>query len=123
MKHILLVFSDLNESEFISTNLHESAYEITCVSNLTQATEAIHNTVPDLIVINDSTPDNETLKFIIMHEKLNIKSLLITDQKNINLFSTLAVQGQNFVTTHFRPKLLLSMIRAIMNEEILDWAV
>jgi DNA-binding response OmpR family regulator len=121
MKRILLVFTDLNELGFISDNLNENGFETIKLVDLANAETMLLKTNPDLVVINISTPENELQSFLNKLKTKHISSLLLTDIKNINMYSDHQDQQHHYLLPPLRPKLLLSIIRGIINEEELNW--
>jgi DNA-binding response OmpR family regulator len=120
MKRVLLIFSDINESEFISANLQENGCETIVSSNILNAGSLIEKTNPDLVVINGAVNHTETKSLIAELKKLDIKSLILADQQTF-LPDEFQSKGMHYIIRPLRPKLLLSIIRGILNAEEMDW--
>ena len=120
MKSVLLVFDDSKELEFIEANLTESGYEVFTSYNLKEALILAKKTIPDLIVVNtfDSESSIQLFSQQIKTEELKNTSLLslIELEDYLKFFST-----EHFVVKPVRPKLLLSLIRSVMNNEKINW--
>ena len=120
MKSVLLIFDDQKELEFIEANLVENDFEVLKSDNLNDALILAEENAPELIVTN--TIDNES--------KLRLFSIQIQTErlKNTTLLSLIELEDylKSAVPNHFvikpvRPKLLLSLIRGIMNNETTNW--
>jgi DNA-binding response OmpR family regulator len=120
MKRILLVFDDEKEMEFMEANLIENGFEIFKCANLIEVLDLAMKIVPDLIVLN--TLDTE---FII---ELYNKNLKAEQLKNTTILSLIEPKDYLYVSSEeyfilkpIRPKLLLSLIRGLMNHEEIHW--
>jgi len=116
-KKILLIFSDQNELQFIYENLKENGFELLYSSNINDAERSMIIFNPDLVVINLNIPLSDLKQFTNTLQEKNIKSLIISDQ----LIFDKVDERQHYTLSHPRPKLLLSAIRGIMNEEQPTW--
>jgi DNA-binding NtrC family response regulator len=116
-KKILLIFSDQNELQFIYQNLQKNGFEVNHSSELKEAERSMLIFNPDLVVINLSIPAADLKQFTSNLQQKNIKSLTISDQ----LIFDNVDHRQHYNLPHPRPKLLLSAIRGIMNEEQPSW--
>jgi DNA-binding response OmpR family regulator len=121
MKRILLVFNDKNELGFISDNLDNNGYEIIGTSDLETASLIIRELPPELAVINTSSPVEDTILFLKELQKINARALLLSDPKNFSHFQSVCNPETDNIIIPLRPKLVLSVIRGIMNKEKLDW--
>jgi DNA-binding response OmpR family regulator len=120
MKSVMLVFDDQKELEFINMNLSESGFQIYIAENLKNAVKAAEKFIPDLIVIN--TLDNE-FDLNLFSEQVQTERL-----KNVSVLSLIAMEDyfttsnkRYFIVKPVRPKLLLSLIRGVMNGEEVNW--
>lgn len=120
MKSVLLVFDDSKELEFIEANLTESGYQVLTSDNLKEALIVTENNTPDLIVVNifDSKSSIQLFSQQIKTEKLKNTSLMcLIELEEYLKFSS----SEHFVVKPVRPKLLLSLIRSVMNNEKINW--
>ncbi len=120
MKSVLLVFDDSTELKFIEENLSENGFEIFRSQNLKEALISAEKNIPDLIVVN--TFDSERAI------QLFSKQIKTERLKKIALLSLIELEGylkasstEHLVVKPVRPKLLLSLIRSIMNHEKINW--
>jgi hypothetical protein len=116
-KKILLIFSDQNELQFIYENLKENGFELHYSTNINDAERSMVIFNPDLVVISLSIPSADLKQFTNSLQQKNIKSLTISDE----LIFDSVDHRQHYNLPHPRPKLLLSAIRGIMNEEQATW--
>lgn len=120
MKSVLLVFNDPKELEFIEANLNENGFQVFKSENLKDALCIAQNTVPDLIVVNtlDTQQDlklfNEQIKSEALKDVIILSLIQLEDYLNSS-------SPQHFIIKPVRPKLLLSLIRGIMNNEEMNW--
>jgi DNA-binding NtrC family response regulator len=120
MKRVLLIFDDYKELAFFEENLSENKFQISKSPNLEDATIKIKTDIPDLIVVNTSNEETDL-------ELLN--SLLLKDSLKHTIFISPNYFGNTITTTSknhlviqsIRPKVLLSLIRGVMNNEKFDW--
>lgn len=120
MKRILLVFDDEREMDFIEANLIESGFEIFKSSDLKDVMALATKTSPDLIVLNtlDIGPAVDLFNKNSKKEELKNTSILSL----IELQDYLYVSSEEyFIIKPIRPKLLLSLIRGLMNHEEVSW--
>ena len=121
MKSVLLVFDDSKELEFIEANLSENGFKIFKSDNLKNALILAEEVVPNLIVVN--TFDSESTLHAFS-EQIKTEAL-----KDVSLLSLIELENylktsfgkEHFVVKPVRPKLLLSLIRGIMNQEEINW--
>ena len=121
MKSVLLVFDDSKELEFIEANLSENGFEIFKSDNLKNALTLAEEVIPNLIVVN--TFDSESTLHAFS-EQIKTEAL-----KDVSLLSLIELENylktsfgkEHFVVKPVRPKLLLSLIRGIMNQEEINW--
>lgn len=120
MKRILLVFDDEREMEFMEANLMESGFEIFKTSDLNDVMGLATKTSPDLIVLN--TLDVESAMELF---NKNSKTQQLKDTSILSLIELqdyVYVSSQEyFIVKPIRPKLLLSLIRGLMNNEEVSW--
>lgn len=122
MKSVLLVFDDSKELEFIEANLSENGFQVYKTDNLKSAMNLAKKIVPNLIVVN--TFDSEA-KLHLYSEQIKAEARL----KNVSLLSLIELENylktsfgkEHFVVRPVRPKLLLSLIRSVMNHEEINW--
>ena len=120
MKRVLLVFDNHEELDFIETNLSENGFQVIKTDNLTDALVAAEKIIPDLIVVNTMNTEEDLHEFgkRVKTERLKDVSILslieLEDYLNVS-------NPQHFVIKPVRPKLLLSVIRSIMNHEKVNW--
>ena len=120
MESVLLVFDDQKELEFIEDNLVENGYHVFKSENLESALILAKNKLPDLIVVNafDREADLDSFSSQIKTERLKNVSLLgLIELEDYLKAST----REYFVVKPVRPKLLLSLIRGVMNHEEVSW--
>ena len=120
MKRILLVFDDEREMEFMESNLIENGFEIFRSESLSDLLDLAIKTTPDLIVLN--TLDTEAA-LELFNKNLNKEQLKNTVVLSlIDLKDYLSVSNEEyFIVKPIRPKLLLSLIRGLMNHEEVNW--
>ncbi|OFY83214.1 MAG: hypothetical protein A3F72_03350 [Bacteroidetes bacterium RIFCSPLOWO2_12_FULL_35_15] len=120
MKSVLLVFYDQKEIEFIEANLIENGFQVFKSDNLKSALVLAEKKLPDLIVVNTLDSESDILFF---------SNLIKIQQSKVTTFLTLIELEDYFKTSskgHFvmkpmRPKLLLSLIRCLMDHEEINW--
>lgn len=120
MKSVLLVFDDSKELDFIEANLSENGFTIFSSSNLKDAILKAEKVIPNLIVVNtlDSESAIQLFSNQIKTERLKNTTLLSL----IELEDYLKVSTtEHFVVKPVRPKLLLSLIRSLMQYEKINW--
>jgi two-component system alkaline phosphatase synthesis response regulator PhoP len=120
MKNVLLVFSDPQELEFIEFHLSENGFKVFTAANLENALKKAEEIVPDLIVINTLNTQKEVDQFskLLKTERLNNVLLLCLIELEDYLNAS---SKKHLVIKPVRPKLLLSLIRGIMNHEEINW--
>jgi DNA-binding response OmpR family regulator len=120
MKRILLVFDDESEMNFMEVNLKESGFEIFKSSTVSDILDLATSVIPDLIVLN--TLDTA---FALAIFNSNFKSDRLKNTSVISLIDPkdyLTVSNEEyFIVKPIRPKLLLSLIRGLMNHEEVNW--
>jgi DNA-binding response OmpR family regulator len=118
LKKVLLVFDELNEQEFIQSNLEENGYGV----YHTTPNEAINlakSIQPDLMVINTVNQEACTKINNELGNKL-LTNIIVLNLTELNDFLTFT--NQNTLTVKpLRPKLLLSLIRDIMSKREVNW--
>ena len=122
MKRVLLVFDDSKELEFIEANLAENGFQIFKSDNLKKALINAEKIIPDLIVVNtiDKEKDLELFSNQVKTERLNNVSILSLIELEDYLKAS-TKSKKHFIIKPLRPKLLLSLIRGIMNNEEVSW--
>lgn len=122
MKNVLLIFDDFKELDFIEHNLFESGFNVSRSSNLTDGLVKASEIIPDLIVVNtiDNPKDINQFSVRLKTEQMkNVLLLCLIELEDYLHFST----KKHFVIKPVRPKLLLSLVRGIMNDEEISWAL
>lgn len=120
MKRILLVFDDEREMEFMEANLMESGFEIFRSSDLKNVLDLAIKISPDLIVLNTLDIESAVELFNKNVKKEQLKNTSILSL--IELKDYLYVSSEEyFIVKPIRPKLLLSLIRGLMNNEEVNW--
>ena len=119
MNSILLVFDDYKEANFFEANLAENKINVLKSSNLEEALALAKKTVPEMIVINILYSENEIVEFCkkIKTEVKNTSILSLADSENY--YSSPYIN--HLIIKPIRPKLLLSIIRSLMNHEMINW--
>ena len=120
MKSVLLIFEDSKELDFIKANLCENGFQIFTSNNLKDGLINAERNIPNLIVVN--TLDSErTIQ--LFSKQIKTKQL-----KNVILLSLIELEDylkassvEHLVVKPVRPKLLLSLIRNVMNNEEINW--
>jgi DNA-binding response OmpR family regulator len=120
MKRVLLIFSDLNEANFITENLKENGYEIITTSNISTARAILKEKPSDLVVIDIPGSAKEISLFSEELKRLNIKSLWLAGPEAATLVGQ-HEDSEHYIVSPLRPKVLLSAIRAMMEKEELGW--
>jgi DNA-binding response OmpR family regulator len=120
LKRILLIDDDQRELDFISSNLSENGYNIDVSATLKEGSEKIQKEIPDLIVINTSDNESSIRSFMKEVKTERLKDVLILSLIELESYLKLT-DPQQYVIKPMRPKLLLSLIRGIMNREAVDW--
>jgi DNA-binding response OmpR family regulator len=120
MQSILLVFDDQKELEFIESNLIESGFHVSKTDNLKVAVKIAERIIPDLVVVNTFNSEYDLKLF---SEQIKTERL-----KNTSLLSLIELEDylktssrEHFIVKPVRPKLLLSLIRSVMNNEEIKW--
>lgn len=120
MKSVLLIFEDPKESDFIEANLIENGFKVFTSNNLKEGLISAEQNIPNLIVVN--TLDSERT-IHLFSKQIKTKQL-----KNVILLSLIELEDylkassvEHLVVKPVRPKLLLSLIRSLMNNEEINW--
>ena len=121
MKSVLLVFDDTKELEFIEANLFENGFRVYRAENLKDALMLAEKKTPSLIVVNtfDSELNLEAFSRQLKTDKLKEISLLSLIELENYLKTSFG--KEHFIVKPVRPKLLLSLIRSVMNREEINW--
>lgn len=117
---VLLIFDDLKEVQFFETNLAENEFEILKTNNLKDAFVLANKFSPYLVVINVPATEEAIIDFskkvkIKLKGNISILSLIESD------FAGNQLEIDHHVVKPVRPKLLLSIIRGLMNKEDIHW--
>lgn len=120
MKNVLLIFEDPKELDFIEANLIENGFKVFTANNLKEGLINAELNIPNLIVVN-SFDSERTIQ--LFSKQIKTKEL-----KNVILLSLVEMEDylrassvEHLVVKPVRPKLLLSLIRSIMNNEEINW--
>jgi DNA-binding response OmpR family regulator len=120
MKRILLVFDDEKEMSFMEANLKESGFEIFKSSNVKDILDLATHVIPDLIVLNTLDTAFALTLFNTNSKTDSLKNTSVISL--IDLKDYLSVSNEEyFIVKPIRPKLLLSLIRGLMNHEKVNW--
>jgi DNA-binding NtrC family response regulator len=120
MKRILLVFDDEKEMNFMEANLKESGFQIYSSSNVKDILGLATQVIPDLIVLN--TLDT-AFALAIFNSKLKteqLKNTIVISMVDPKDYLSISDE-EYFIVKPIRPKLLLSLIRGLMNHEAVSW--
>ncbi len=119
-KKILLVFDDEREMDFMDANLKESGFEVSRSNAVSEVLDLVKKTSPDLLVLN--TLDTE---FILELFNSGLRSDQLKDTTILSLIEpkdySYVSEEEYFIIKPIRPKLLLSLIRGLMNYEEVSW--
>ena len=98
----------------------ESGFKINNTDNLTSALIIAERTIPDLVVINTLCSESVL--------ELFVKQIRTERLKNVSLLSLIELEDylrfsakEHLVVKPVPPKLLLSVIRSLMNNEEVNW--
>lgn len=120
MDSVLLVFDDTRELDFIEANLSENGFRVIKSDNLKDALILAEKTFPNLIVVNTFDSESAILLFSSQIKTEPLKDTILLSL--IELEDYLKVSStEHFVVKPVRPKLLLSLIRSVMNNETINW--
>ena len=122
MKKVLLIVDNPQELDFIEFNLLEDGFNVFKCVSLKEGLAKTEAIIPDLIVVNITNSEKEIVQFckLIKSEKLkDVLLLCLIELENYLSFSS----KKHLVIKPVRPKLLLSLIRGIMNREEINWAL
>lgn len=120
MKSVLLVFDDQRELDFIDVNLSENGFNVFKTESLLNAIKASECVIPDLIVVNTCNNESELQMFIRQIKTERLKNVSILSLVELEYYLK-ASEKEFFVVKPLRPKLLLSLIRGVMNNESINW--
>jgi len=122
MKNVLLIFDDYTEIDFIAFNLAENGYHVFKAMSLKEGLIKAAEIVPELIVVNCLDAPNDIYQFSTRLKTEQMKDVLLLCL--IDLADYLySPTKKHFVVKPVRPKLLLSLIRGILNDEEINWAL
>ena len=120
METVLLVFDDVNELAFFESKLSEENVAIVKSNNLAEALVLAESVNPSLVIINTPYNEDNVVEFC--------KQIKTSHLNNITVLSL--VESENYYSSPFidhlmvrpiRPKLLLSIVRALMKNETVSW--
>lgn len=120
MKSVLLVFDDQKELDFIEENLMDNGFRITKADTLEAALVIAERMIPDLIVLNTSDRESDIKEFGKRVRTERLKDVSVLSLVELEEYLKLS-EPQHVVIKPVRPKLLLSIIRGIMNHEEVNW--
>jgi DNA-binding response OmpR family regulator len=120
MEKVLLVFDDQIIAEFIEKNLEENGFQIYKTDNLKDAVISAEKVIPELIVVNtlDEPIDLHNFSKQVKTQRLNTVPILALVELENYLKTT---NKEDLIVKPMKPKLLLSLIRSIMNNEETSW--
>ena len=120
LKSVLLVFDDLKELEFIEEQLVENGFQVYKCNTLNDALVLAERKIPNLIVINTNDSEINIQSFIGKVKTDRLKDSILLSLIELEDFLKVSSK-EHFVVKPVRPKLLLSLIRSIMNREKINW--
>lgn len=120
MKKVLLVFDDPKVSEFMEMNLAENNFQIFKASELKEAILIAEKVIPELIVINTFDIPVDLHNFTKQVKTDRLKKVSILALVDLENYLNTPHKKDLFVKP-IKPKLLLSLIRSIMNNEEISW--
>lgn len=120
MKKVLLIFDDRKVSEFIEKNLEENLFHIYVTENLTQGLQCAEKVIPELIVINTFDKQTDLHYFIQTVKTQKLKNVSILALVELESYLN-TINKKDLFVKPIKPKLLLSLIRSIMNQEETGW--
>lgn len=120
MQSVLLIFENSKELEFTEYNLSESGFQVFKALNLKDGLTLAKEIVPDLIVVNTADTSISLLQFNKQLKGLQLKDTLLLCLTELEDY-LFASSTKYLVIKPLRPKLLLSLIRGIMNKEEINW--
>lgn len=120
MKKVVLIVDDQRESMFLKEQLIESNADVVVVNDLKNGVETIDRIQPDVVFIDTKSNKGEMEELFakIMAEKWSKTHFVIVPQYGI-----IPKKG-NFIEwmpTTIRPKLLLLLLRNLLNSEPTEW--
>lgn len=122
MKSVLLVFDDAKELEFIEANLAENRFKIYKAESLKNAVTIAEKCIPDLIVVNAFNNEYDLQLFSKKIKTDRLKNTSILSLIELEDYLKIKTSGkEHLVIKPVRPKLLLSLIRGVMNNEEITW--
>ena len=120
MKKVLLIFDNPQELEFIEYNLSENGFRVFTAVNLEDALKKAEEIIPDLIVLNTLDTQQEKVRFSSLLKAKQLDNVLLLCLTELEDYLN-ASSKKHLVIKPVRPKLLLSLIRGIMNHEEINW--
>ncbi|MBL0330700.1 MAG: response regulator transcription factor [Bacteroidetes bacterium] len=120
LKSVLLVFDDSKELEFIEEQLVENDFQVYKCNTLNDALVLAERKIPNLIVINTNDSEINIQSFIGKVKTDRLKDSILLSLIELEDFLKVSSK-EHFVVKPVRPKLLLSLIRSMMNREKINW--
>lgn len=121
MKSVLLVFDDSKELEFIEANLAENGFEVFKSDSLINALTLAEAVIPNLIVVNTFDSEANLQAFSERIKTPLLKNVFLLSLIELENYLKTSFGKEHFVVKPVRPKLLLSLIRSVMNHEEINW--
>lgn len=120
MKRVLLIFDDQKVSEFIEKNLEENGFQIYKTDNLKSALLFAEKVIPELMVINTFDKSDDLHNFIQTVKTQRLKNVSVLALVELESYLNI-INKEDLIIKPIKPKLLLSLIRSIMNHEETNW--
>lgn len=120
MKKALLLIDDSKEQSFLEEQLSENGFSIETETDADRAITRLTNWLPDLVVVDSFVPDIKLNEFLAKAKACCAEN---TEFLVIPLEETLQLTDANIRISHksIRPKVLLSLIRNLLNKESVSW--
>lgn len=120
MKRVLLIFDDQKVGEFIEKNLEENGFQIYKTDNLESALLFAEKVIPELMVINTFDKSDDLHNFIQTVKTQRLKNVSVLALVELESYLNI-INKEDLIIKPIKPKLLLSLIRSIMNHEETNW--
>lgn len=120
-KHILIIEDDNDISELIQFNLKKEGYHVSAMSHGNELIPFLHNTVPDLIVLDIMLPEKDgldicrELKQNKQHARIPIIMLTAKSEES-DVVTGLELGADDYITKPFSPKILIARIRSALRK-------
>lgn len=121
MERVLLIYDNIHELNFFQTKLEEENISVYKSDKLSEASLLAETTAPTLIVVNATYCEDDVVEFCKQlkdansHRDVTILSLVETE----NYYASPYID--HLMVKPIRPKLLLSIIRALIKHENVSW--